>query len=141
MSLFSHSADEGTEVEDSSAAFSGVPSQRWLSQAMSQLWSDCTAQVFSTLQHVIRANTERDQFPNEARERGSQLSCLDMRADGVWLTLSSSWKHRWDFSARDCGNGIVGRGTACAKAQGYEKYCLLGNHMCLLLPVLLFLTS
>ena len=65
----------GTEVEDVSATFSGVPGQRWLSWALGQLWSDSTAHVFF---HILVCG-------NIGREISFQMGPGEGAADGrVW---------------------------------------------------------
>lgn len=76
---------------------------------------------------MIRAKAERDPFSHEARGKGSALSCLGMRVDGVWPTLSGLWKCRWDFSDGDGGNGIIGRGNSTCEGTGLGKTLLVGE--------------
>lgn len=65
----------GTEVEDVSATFSGVPGQWWLSWALGQLWSDSTAHVFF---HILVCG-------NIGREINFQMGPGEGAADGrVW---------------------------------------------------------
>ena len=119
----------GTEVEDLSATFSGVPGQWWLSWALGQLWSDSPAQVFSIPQRAITQG-ERS-ISRWGRGKGQQVVMFGQEGRCVRLRLRSPWKHQWGFPDGGGGNGMVGGG---AKAPGCEAHCLWGKHTCLFLP-------
>ena len=132
----------GTEVEDVSATFSGVPGQWWLSWALGQLWSDSTAQVFFHTPVCDKIGREIN------FQMGPGEGAADCRVWAGGRCEVETEKPLEAFLVEFPGGVFlmemvgmaVGGGAACAKALGCETRRLLGKHMCPFLPAS-FLTS